>query len=194
MPTIVLASTSPYRRDLLARLHVPFAVEAPEVDETAVAERSPRVLARHLAQAKAQAVAARRPDAVVIGSDQVADLDGAALSKPGGFAAALDQLERLQGRCVVFHTALAVLRDAGRWARIACVPTEVRFRRLPRAALETYLRIDMPFDCAGAAKVESLGIALAESVRSDDPTALIGLPLIALVDALGACGIEVPGA
>jgi septum formation protein len=192
MPKILLASTSPYRRDLLARLRVPFEVRSPGVDETALPGEAPRVLARRLAQAKAMAVAQAEPDAIVIGSDQVADVDGEALSKPGGFAAALGQLQRLQGRTVVFHTALAVARDGGRWCRVDSVPTEVRFRRLPDAALERYLHIDTPFDCAGAAKIESLGIALVQSVRSDDPTALIGLPLIAVVDALTACGVEIP--
>ena len=192
MPTILLASTSPYRRDLLARLHIPFEVRSPGVDEAALPGEMPRVLARRLAQAKAVVVAQSHPEAIVIGSDQVADVDGEGLSKPGGFAAALDQLERLQGRTIVFHTALAVARDAGRWCQVASVPTAVTFRRLPRQALETYLTIDTPFDCAGAAKIESLGIALVQSVRSDDPTALIGLPLIALVDALAACGVTVP--
>ena len=175
------------------RLHVPFAVEAPGIDEAAEPGETPRVLARRLAQAKAQAVAARRPEAIVIGSDQVADLDGEALSKPGDFESALHQLERLQGRSVVFHTALAVAAAAGRWMHIDCVPTTVRFRNLPRASLETYLRVDQPFDCAGAAKIEALGIALTVCVHSDDPTALVGLPLIAVVNALSARGINLPG-
>lgn len=192
MPKILLASTSPYRRDLLARLRAPFEVRSPGVDETAAPGESPRVLARRLAQAKALAVAQAEPDAIVIGSDQVADLDGEALSKPGGFAAALGQLQQLQGRSVVFHTALAVAREGGRWCRVDCIPTEVSFRRLPDTALARYLNVDTPFDCAGAAKIESLGIALVQSVRSDDPTALIGLPLIAVVDALAACGVEIP--
>ncbi len=192
MPTILLASTSPYRRDLLARLRVPFEVRSPHVDETPLPEETPRVLARRLAQAKAMAVAATAPDAIVIGSDQVADVDGEGLSKPGGFAAALEQLQRLRGRTISFHTALAVVRAGGTWCRVVSVPTEVTFRRLPDAALERYLTLDTPFDCAGAARIESLGIALVRSVRSEDPTALIGLPLIAVVDALAACGIEVP--
>lgn len=194
MPPIVLASTSPYRRELLARLRLPFDVEAPAVDESARPEEAPRLLARRLAQAKAQAVATRRPDAVVIGSDQVADLDGSAIGKPGSFAAALEQLKQLQGRTVVFHTALAVAASAGSWMHVVSVPTTVRWRRLPVAALEAYLRIDQPFDCAGAARIESLGIALVDHVFSDDPTALIGLPLIAVIDALRARGIDVPAA
>lgn len=194
MPPIVLASTSPYRRELLARLRLPFDVEAPAVDESARPEEAPRLLARRLAQAKAQAVATRRPDAVVIGSDQVADLDGSAIGKPGSFAAALEQLKQLQGRTVVFHTALAVAASAGSWMHVVSVPTTVRWRRLPVAALEAYLRIDQPFDCAGAARIESLGIALVDHVFSDDPTALIGLPLIAVIDALRARGIDIPAA
>lgn len=194
MQTILLASTSPYRRELLARLRLPFEVCAPGVDEVAHAGETPRVLARRLAQAKAVAVAQSHSEAVVIGSDQVADVDGEGLSKPGGFAAALEQLERLQGRTIVFHTALAVARDGGRWCHVVSVPTEVTFRRLAQPALQRYLTLDTPYDCAGAAKIESLGIALVQSVRSEDPTALIGLPLIALVEALSACGIEVPGA
>ncbi len=192
MPTILLGSTSPYRRELLARLRLPFETRSPDVDESPLQGESPRVLARRLAAAKAVTVAQAEPAAIVIGADQVADVDGDALSKPGGFAAALQQLERLQGRTVVFHTALAVVRDGGRWSHVTSVPTEVTFRRLPRAALERYLAIDTPFDCAGAAKIESLGIALVQSVRSDDPTALIGLPLIAVVDALAACGVSLP--
>lgn len=192
MPTILLASTSPYRRELFARLRLSFETRSPGVDESPLEGESPRVLARRLAAAKAMAVAQAEPAAIVIGSDQVADVDGDALSKPGGFPAALQQLERLQGRTVVFHTALAVMRDGGRWSHVTSVPTEVMFRRLPRAALERYLAIDTPFDCAGAAKIESLGIALVQSVRSDDPTALIGLPLIAVVDALTACGVPLP--
>lgn len=194
MPTILLASTSPYRRELLARLRLPFEVRAPDVDETPLPGEPPRVLARRLAQAKAMAIATMAPDAIVIGSDQVADVDGEGLSKPGGFAAALAQLQRLRGRTIVFHTALAVARDGGTWCRVVSVPTQVTFRDLPDAALERYLALDTPFDCAGAARIESLGIALVQSVRSDDPTALIGLPLIAVVDGLAACGLEVPAA
>jgi septum formation protein len=192
MPTILLASTSPYRRELLARLRLPFEVRAPQVDEAPLPDESPQVLARRLAQAKATAVAATAPDAIVLGSDQVADVDGVGLSKPGGFAAALAQLQRLRGRTITFHTALAVVRAGGNWCRVVSVPTEVTFRHLPDAALERYLALDRPFDCAGAARIESLGIALTQSVRSDDPTALIGLPLIAVVDALAACGVQVP--
>jgi septum formation protein len=191
LPPIVLASTSPYRRELLQRLRLPFTVESPGIDEQALAAESPVATASRLALAKAQAVAARHGGAIVIGSDQVADVDGRALSKPGGQAAALEQLQRMQGREIVFHTALAVI-GPGTLRQVDVVPTAVRFRNLPGAQLEAYLRIDRPYDCAGAAKIESLGIVLVDSVRADDPTALIGLPLIRLTSMLAACGIRLP--
>lgn len=187
--TIVLASTSPYRRELLQRLRLPFEVLAPTVDESSRPGEAPHDLARRLARAKAMEVAGRRPGAVVIGSDQVAELDGEAIGKPHTHAAALAQLERMQGRRLVFHTALAVAAHGG--VELDCVLTAVTFRRLDRAALDAYLRSDQPYDCAGAAKIESLGIALVERVESDDPTALIGLPLIRLVSMLQAAGVEV---
>jgi len=192
MKKIVLASTSPYRRELLARLRLPFESVAPGVDEGALAGESPRVTARRLAQAKAQAVATRTPDALVIGSDQIADLDGAPLNKPGSHVAALDQLLQLQGRTAVFHTALAIASDGGQRIDVDCVPTTVSFRSLTRAQLDAYLRADRPYDCAGAARIESLGIALVAAVRSDDPTALIGLPLIRLTSMLAASGLSIP--
>lgn len=190
MQTIVLASTSRYRRELLARLRVPFEVAAPSIDEVALPGEAPEATARRLALAKAQAIATRVPGAIVIGSDQVADVDGEPLSKPGAHEAALAQLQRMQGRTIVFHTALAVVHGAQK--EVDSVPTTVRFRTLPRTALEAYLHAEQPYDCAGAAKIESLGIALVESVRSDDPTALIGLPLIRLTTMLAACGVELP--
>lgn len=191
MTRIVLASTSPYRRELLQRLRLPFDVLAPRVGEAALPGEAPRATALRLARAKAEEVASRAAGALVIGADQVADVDGTALSKPGSHAAALAQLERMQGRTIVFHTALAVV-DAARSSTLAdCVPTSVRFRRLPRAALEAYLRAEQPYDCAGAAKIEGLGIALVEAVESDDPTALIGLPLIRLTTMLQALGEQV---
>jgi septum formation protein len=191
MARIVLASTSPYRRELLQRLRLPFDVLAPRVDEAALPAEAPRATALRLARAKAEEVAARAADACVIGSDQVADVEGVALSKPGSHEAALDQLERMQGRTIVFHTALAVVDAARGSALVDCVPTSVRFRRLPRAALEAYLRAEQPYDCAGAAKIEGLGIALVDAVESDDPTALIGLPLIRLTAMLEELGIPV---
>jgi septum formation protein len=191
MPPIVLASTSRYRRELLQRLRLPFSVQAPRVDEQAQPGESPRATACRLALAKAQAVALTQPGAIVIGSDQVADVDGEALSKPGTHEAALAQLTRMQGREVVFHTALAVIGPTGD-QQVDDVPTAVRFRVLPVERLDAYLRAEKPYDCAGAAKIESLGIALLESVRSDDPTALIGLPLIRLTSMLAACGLRLP--
>jgi len=186
---IVLASTSPYRRELLQRLRLPFDVVAPAVDEARRPGEAPLALARRLAEAKASEVAQRRPDAVVIGSDQVAELDGEPIGKPHAHAAALAQLERMQGRRLLFHTALAVAAH-GR-VEVDSIPTTVTFRRLGRDALEAYLRADQPYDCAGAAKIESLGIALVERVESDDPTALIGLPLIRLTSMLQAAGVVV---
>ena len=190
--TIVLASTSPYRRELLQRLRVPFDVLAPAVDEARRPGESPLALALRLAEAKATEVARRRPDDIVIGSDQVAELDGEPIGKPHTHDAALAQLERVQGRRLVFHTALAVVAQGQ--AVVGSVPTAVTFRSLGRDALEAYLRSDQPYDCAGAAKIESLGIALVERVESDDPTALIGLPLIRLTSMLAAAGVPVLGA
>ena len=189
---IVLASTSPYRRELLQRLRLPFDVLAPAVDEGRLPGESPFALALRLAEAKAREVAQRRPDHIVIGSDQVAELDGEPIGKPHTHEAALAQLERMQGRRLVFHTALAVVAPG--FALVESVPTTVTFRRLGREALDAYLRIDQPYDCAGAAKIESLGIALVERVESDDPTALIGLPLIRLTSMLQTAGVAVLGA
>jgi 7-methyl-GTP pyrophosphatase len=189
--TIVLASTSPYRRELLQRLRLPFDVAAPAVDETRLPGEAPLALALRLANAKAMDVARRRPGDVVIGSDQVAELDGEPIGKPHTHDAALAQLERMQGRRLVFHTALAVASPAG--LVVDSIPTTVTFRRLGRDELDAYLRAEQPYDCAGAAKIESLGIALVERVESDDPTALIGLPLIRLTSMLQAAGVAVLG-
>ena len=191
MRKIVLASSSPYRRELLARLRLPFVVDRPDVDEIALAGEPPAATALRLAQAKAHAIGARHVDALVVGSDQVAEVDGVPLGKPGGFDAALGQLQSMQGRLVVFHTALCLLDVAAGVTEADSVPTRVRFRRLPRKALEAYLRLDAPYDCAGAAKIESAGIALVESVESTDPTALVGLPLIRLTSMLARCGVDV---
>jgi septum formation protein len=190
--SIVLASSSPYRRQLMERLRLPFDCEAPDIDETARAGETPSQLACRLALAKACAVAERLPEAVVIGSDQVAEMDGLPIGKPGDHPQALRQLLAMQGRTVVFHTALAVVRRSDGRRRVECVDTEVRFRRLSADALDAYLRIEQPYDCAGSAKIESLGICLVEAVRSDDPTALIGLPLICLASMLAECGIALP--
>jgi septum formation protein len=190
--SIVLASSSPYRRTLLERLRLPFDTDPPEVDETGRPGETPLQLAQRLALLKASTIALRRPQAIVIGSDQVAEMDGQALGKPGGHEEALRQLLAMQGRTVVFHTALAVVRQADRRVSTDCVDTAVRFRRLAPRALEDYLRMEQPYDCAGSAKVEALGICLVESVQSDDPTALIGLPLISLTTMLAGCGVALP--
>lgn len=190
LPFIVLASTSRYRRELLARLKLAFVVEAPRVDEEPLANETPQATALRLAVAKARAIKAHHADAIVIGSDQVAEVDAIALNKPLTHEAALTQLVRMQGRQVLFHTALAVI-DAEGALQADCIPTKVQMRTLSRAALERYLRIDEPYDCAGAAKIESLGIALADRVESNDPTALIGLPLIRLTSMLAAAGVDV---
>jgi len=192
-PPILLASTSRYRRELLERLRLQFQVQAPQVDESPRPGESPRDTALRLAAEKALDVAHRSPGSIVIGSDQVAELDGAPLGKPFAHAVALAQLERMQGRDVIFHTAIAVAGPEADLIQFDCVPTTVRFRRLPRAALDAYLHADEPYDCAGAAKIESLGIALVERVESEDPTALIGLPLIRLTTMLIAAGVPVIG-
>jgi septum formation protein len=188
---LVLASTSPYRRQLLERLHVPFEVANPRVDESARPGESPEALCLRLAIAKARAVAADFPDALIVGSDQVAELDGRALSKPGDHANAVAQLRAMRGRSIRFLTAVAVHDAATGRTLSRAVPTEVAFRDYTDAAIERYLAIDRPYDCAGSAKSESLGIALIRSLHGDDPNALIGLPLIALVDLLDAHGAPV---
>ena len=189
-PRLVLASTSPYRRELLQRLRLPFDVVAPDVDETARAGEQPLALARRLASAKADAVAALREDAVVIGSDQVAELDGAALGKPGDHARATAQLRAMRGRRVLFHTAVAVVRRSTGFHACESATVAVTFRDLGDDEIERYLRAETPYDCAGSAKIETLGIALVESVDSDDPTALIGLPLIRTCALLRRAGLD----
>jgi len=189
-PLLILGSTSRYRRELLQRLRLPFEVQAPEVDETALAGELPAALAQRLALAKARAVAAGHPDAVVIGSDQVAELDGAAIGKPGTHARAVAQLRAMRGRAVVFHTAVAVLRASNGYLGTALASVTVRFRMLSDAEIERYLRVEQPYDCAGSAKCETLGIALLEAIESDDPTALVGLPLIRTSALLREAGID----
>ena len=188
-PMLILGSTSRYRRNLLSRLHVPFEVHAPEVDETPMTGESPRALAERLALAKAHAVAARFPEAIVIGSDQVADLDGEPLGKPGDHAGATAQLRRMRGRTLVFQTAVAVVCHATGFTQRDLAPVRVVFRDLGDGEIERYLRIEQPYDCAGSAKSEGLGIALLEAIDSDDPTALIGLPLIRTCRMLRAAGV-----
>lgn len=189
---IVLASTSPYRRELLERLGIAFEVARPEVDEAAVTGESPDALAIRLAEAKGRAVASHYPGALIIGSDQVADLDGRQLHKPGNRDNAIDQLTAASGRRVRFITAVCVVDAATGAAATRSVETLVTFRLLDRALIERYVDREQPFDCAGSAKAEGLGIALIERIASTDPTALIGLPLIAVTDLLAACGVRIP--
>jgi septum formation protein len=190
-PQLVLASTSKYRRELLARLGLAFEVASPQVDETALPHEAPQDTARRLAEAKARAVAARYPAAIVIGSDQVAVLEGLPLGKPGDHATALRQLKAMRGKEVVFHTALCVCRAASAQAQTRIVPYYVHFREYSDAQIERYLQREQPYDCAGSARCEGLGIALIAAMRGDDPNALIGLPLIALTEMLAAQGVSV---
>lgn len=187
---LILASTSPYRRELLARLRLPFEIAAPGIDENPLAGEAPAALAQRLALHKAQAVAARQVQAVVIGSDQVAELDGRALGKPGGHDRAVQQLRAMRTRDVRFHTAVAVLCRAAAFEQQALVTVRVHFRNLSDDEIERYLRLEQPYDCAGSAKCETLGIALVDAIESDDPTALVGLPLIRTSAMLRAAGLD----
>ena len=186
---LILGSTSAYRRELLSRLNVPFSVESPHVDETPLPDEHPAALAQRLALAKAHAVAARFPDCVVVGSDQVADLDGLALGKPGTHERATLQLRQMRGKTVIFQTAVAVVCLSSGFCQEALAPVKVVVRALEDAEIENYLRQEQPYDCACSAKSEGLGIALLESILSDDPTALIGLPLIRTCRLLRAAGL-----
>ncbi|MEY2655555.1 MAG: hypothetical protein RLZZ524_2583 [Pseudomonadota bacterium] len=197
-PRLILASTSRYRRELLERLRLPFDVIAPEVDETPLPGEAPADLCLRLSLAKARAVAARHPGALVIGSDQVAACDGEPVGKPHSHARAVAQLSRMSGKAVTFHTGLALVRQApvpvatreADFEQVVRVPVEVVFRTLSANEIETYLRLEQPYDCAGSAKCETLGIGLLDAVRSDDPTALVGLPLIATCRLLRAAGLD----
>ena len=187
---VVLGSTSRYRRELMERLRLPFSVSAPNVDETPWPDESPRDLAVRLALAKAKAVAAQHPGAVVIGSDQVADLAGQALGKPGEHARAVAQLRQMRGKTVIFQTALAVVCLDSGFEAVDLAAVRVVFRDLSDEEIETYLQAEQPYDCAGSAKSEGLGIALLESIDNDDPTALIGLPLIRTARLLRQAGVK----
>ena len=191
---LILGSTSRYRRELLQRLRVPFEVVSPDVDETPLTGEAPQALATRLALAKAQAVAALHPHAVVIGSDQVADLHGEPLGKPGTHARAVLQLQRMRGHTVVFQTAVSVVCQASGFEQTELAQIKVRFRDLSDAEIEAYLRAEEPYDCAGSAKSEGLGIALLDAIDNDDPTALIGLPMIRTARLLRAAGIDLLGA
>lgn len=186
---MILGSTSRYRKELLERLRIPFEVAAPRVDETPLAGESPKALALRLALAKARAVAAMDPEAVVIGSDQVADLAGQPLGKPGEHDRAVRQLRQMRGQTVVFLTAVAVVCLATGFEKVDLAEVKVVFRDLSDEEIESYLQAEKPYDCAGSAKSEGLGIALLESIDNDDPTALVGLPLIRTARLLRLAGV-----
>ncbi|HXA47552.1 MAG TPA: Maf-like protein [Burkholderiaceae bacterium] len=190
---LILGSSSTYRQELLSRLHLPFEVMVPSIDETAQPGETPEATALRLARSKAEAVAQRAPGALVIGSDQVATLDGQQIGKPGNHDNAMNQLRTMRGRRVIFHTALCLWdgRNPDRTPQVQLenVQTFVTFRDLPDHELDAYLRIEQPYDCAGSAKNEGLGIAILEKIESTDPTALTGLPLIALTGMLRKVGV-----
>lgn len=188
---VILGSTSRYRKELLSRLQIPFDTAAPDVDETPHPNESPKDLAMRLALAKAHAVALKNPQAVVIGSDQVADLEGESLGKPGNHANATLQLQRMRGKTVIFQTALSVVCLTTRFEKTDLAAVKVKFRDLSDSEIESYLLAEEPYDCAGSAKSEGLGIALLESIESDDPTALIGLPLIRTCLMLREAGVNI---
>jgi septum formation protein len=188
---LVLASTSRYRRELLERLRLPFDVARPDTDEAPLPQEAPATLASRLAAAKAAAVARLDPAAWVLGSDQVAELDGRPLGKPGGREAAIAQLSAMSGRTVAFHTGVCLLREGGASFSAADV-TRVRFRALDTAEIARYVDAEQPFDCAGSFKSEGLGIALFDAIESSDPTALVGLPLIATARLLRQAGFAAP--
>ena len=193
LPRLILASSSKYRKDLLSRLHLPFDVVVPNIDETPRTGEAPEETAIRLAQEKAAAIASSAPDALIIGSDQVATLNGKQIGKPGSHENAFRQLQEMRGHRVVFHTALCLwderAKDSGLKAQVENVQTFVTFRDLPDEELDAYLRIEQPYDCAGSAKNEGLGITLIEKIESSDPTALTGLPLIALTSMLRRAGV-----
>ena len=187
---LILASSSIYRRQLLERLGLPFTAISADIDETPLEHELPEAMTQRLARLKASALSKQFPKAWIIGSDQSADLHGQIIGKPGNHERAFAQLKQMQGKTVVFHTALCLLQ--GENQKTVSVPTRVRFRNLPDAILENYLRIEKPYDCAGSAKSEGMGIILLEHIESDDPTALIGLPLIALSGLLREAGFAIP--
>jgi 7-methyl-GTP pyrophosphatase len=188
--SLILASTSVYRRQLLGRLGIPFESASPQIDETALASESPRETALRLAKAKARGVLRAYPDALIIGSDQVASCEGRRLDKPGTHANAVAQLTWLSGRSADFDTAVCLLDARADRAAAQVVACRVNFRPLSAARIESYLRREQPYDCAGSAKAEGLGIALIASIETEDPTSLIGLPLIALTGLLEDFGLS----
>lgn len=190
-PPIILASSSIYRRELLTRLQLPFTVESPDVDETPLPNEAPQVTALRLAQEKARKIGRAQPNALIIGCDQVAVLGGMQLGKPLVHDVAVQQLRLMQGKEVIFHSALCLYNAATGRIQSADIPSTVKFRDLDDDQIERYLRKEQPYHCAGSAKSEGLGIALVEYMRGDDPNALIGLPLIALVSMLRNEGVNV---
>jgi MAF protein len=192
MLPLLLASSSPYRRELLSRLHIPFGWAAPDIDESPLPEERPEALVRRLTEGKARALAASHPDHLIIGSDQVAVLDGRIIGKPGEHTRAAEQLQAASGRSVSFLTGLALFNSRTGRCQIDCVPFTVHFRELGAAAIERYLQIEQPYDCAGSFKAEGLGISLFRRTEGEDSTSLIGLPLIRLVDMLHAEGLQLP--
>lgn len=192
-PSLILGSSSPYRKELLERLHVKFTTDSPQVDETPLKEETPRDLSLRLSRLKARAVAQKHPGCVVIGSDQVLDLEGKCVGKPGNRENCIKQLEEMAGKTLIFHTAMTVI-DASGLGHSAVVDTTIKMKELKRKTIEAYVDLEKPFNCAGSAKLEKLGICLISSFQSDDPTAIIGLGLIELTSMLEKCGIEVlPG-
>jgi septum formation protein len=192
VPEIVLASTSPFRRDLLGRLQLPFVAVAPDTDESPLSEEHPAATAERLSVTKARAVVDKYPNALIIGSDQVAYSGQARFGKPGIRENAITQLREMSGKTVVFHTGLCLLNAATGRTHLRGIPTEVRFRKLSDSEILRYLDKEDALNCAGSARSEGLGISLLEYLRGDDPNALVGLPLIALCDMLRAEGVELP--
>ena len=190
MRKLVLASTSRYRRELLERLELPFETDKPDTDETPLAGEAPAETAIRLAETKARAVAVRHPDALIIGSDQVASIGDERFGKPGTVERAISQLRQMSGKAIIFHTAVCLLDTRTGHASTLCLPTEVGFRTLSDEEIERYVAREMPLDCAGSAKSEALGITLLDHIRGDDPNALVGLPMIALCRLLREAGIQ----
>lgn len=190
-PEIILASSSPFRRQLLDRLHLDYSCQTPDIDESPLDDEPAPEYVRRLAHAKARKIAERNPDAIVIGSDQCAVFDGMILGKPGNHENALDQLRRARGKTVVFQTGVCVLNLISGYEAVVVVPFEVDFRQLRDEQLDHYLRMEEPYQCAGSFKSEGYGITLFSALRGEDPTALIGLPLIALIPMLEEVGIDV---
>lgn len=190
-PTLILASSSRYRREVLEKLHLPFECTSPDIDETPLANESPEQTSLRLAESKARKVAESHPNALVIGCDQVATVDGLQIGKPGNHENAVRQLTMLSGKEVVFHSAICLLDSASQHMQSTIVPYHVKFKALTPLQIETYLRLEQPYDCAGSAKSEGMGIALLDYMRGDDPNALIGLPVIALVNMLQQVGIDI---